>query len=343
MMMRIAKYYSNSDIRIEKAPLPEIGKGELLLRVEACGICGSDVMEWYRIDRVPLVLGHEIAGVVEEAGSGSPYKKGERVSASHHVPCGSCNYCVNGYETVCDTLRKTNFDPGGFCEFARLPSINVEKGVYPLPDEVSFEEATFIEPLACVLRGQRVAGFRPGLSVLVVGSGIAGLLHIALARAMGAKRVIATDISEYRLRAAEKFGADRAFLAKDYTPQEFSGINEGRLADLVIICAGASSAIKQGLDSLERAGTALFFAPTGKGATFPLSVNDLFWRNERKLVSSYAASPQDHREAMELIRNKKIAVKDMITHRLPLEKTGEGFRLVSEANNSIKVIIEPQK
>jgi L-iditol 2-dehydrogenase len=342
--MRVARYYSNSDIRIEEAPRPAIGRGELLIRIEACGICGSDVMEWYRIDRVPLVLGHEIAGVVEEVGQGvSAYKKGDRVSASHHVPCGSCSYCLAGHETVCDTLRSTNFDPGGFCEFTRLPAINVEKGVYPLPEEVSPAEATFIEPLACVLRGQRVAGMKPGFSVLVVGSGIAGLLHINLAKVMGAGRIIATDISDYRLNAAKKFGADHVILAKDYNQEELLKINKGRLADLVVISTGAPSAINQALDSVERSGTVLFFAPMDKDKTISLSVNKLFWRTERKLVSSYAGSPQDHMQALELIGKRKVQVKEMITHQLPLKKIEEGFKLVVEANNSIKVIIEPQR
>lgn len=336
-VMRVAKYYSNRDIRIEEAPLPKIGKGELLVRIEASGICGSDVMEWYRAHRVPLVLGHEIAGVIEEVGEGlDTYKKGDRVAASHHVPCGKCNYCLSGHETVCDTLRKTNFDPGGFCEFTRLAQINVTQGVYPLPGEVSFEEATFIEPLACILRGQRLAGFKPGQTVLIAGSGIAGLLHIYLAKAMGAKSVVATDVSEYRLDAARRFGADEVFLSKDFNLQ-------GRLADLAIICTGAVQAINQALESVERAGTILFFAPTGKDVTIPFSVNNLFWRNERRLVSSYAGSPSDHREALEIIRAQRVKLKDMITHRLPLSGIQEGFKLVVEAGNSIKVIIEPQK
>ena len=207
--MRVAMYYSNRDIRIEEMPRPKIGVGELLIRVEASGICGSDVMEWYRINRTPLVLGHEIAGTVEEVGDGvKTYKKGDRVACAHHVPCGECRYCLAGHETVCDTLRKTNFYPGGFCEYLRLPKINVDYGVLSLPDPVSFEEATFIEPLACVIRGQRLAGMKPGISVLVVGSGIAGLLHINLAKVIGAKPIISTDISDYRLRAAKKIGAD---------------------------------------------------------------------------------------------------------------------------------------
>lgn len=334
--MRIARYYSNSDIRIEEAPLPKIGKGELLVRVEASGICGSDVMEWYRVGRVPLVLGHEIAGTIEEVGEGlSGYSKGERIAASHHVPCETCSYCKAGHETVCDTLRSTNFDPGGFAEFLRLPQINVEKGLYKLPKGISFEEATFIEPLACVLRGQRVAGMKPGLSVLVVGSGIAGLLHVALARASGAGQVAATDISDYRLNAAKRLGADFVFQARDYKAD--------KLFDLVVICTGAPSAIEQAFDSVERAGTVLFFAPADKDAGVSLPVNKLFWRAERKLVSSYAGSPKDHLEALKLIESGKVKVKEMITHRLPLARITEGFKLVSEAKDSIKVIIEPQQ
>ena len=179
--MRVAMYYSNKDIRVEEIPTPKIGPGELLLRVEASGVCGSDVMEWYRIHKAPLVLGHEIAGEVVEAGEGvTNYKVGDRVSASHHVPCNTCHYCLSGNHTACDTLRSTNFDPGGFAEFLRLPALNVDRGVYLLPDEVSFEEATFIEPLACVLRAQRRAKVEPGKTVLVLGSGIGGLLHIHL-------------------------------------------------------------------------------------------------------------------------------------------------------------------
>ena len=181
--MRAAVYYSNQDLRIEEMPRPKIGRGELLIRVEASGICGSDLLEWYRINRVPLVLGHEISGTVEEVGEGTlGYKKQDRVVCAHHVPCGSCDYCLSGHETVCETLRKTNFDPGGFSEYLRLPEINVQKGTFLLPQQVSFQEATFVEPLACVLRGQKQVGGVEARRVLVIGSGIAGILHIHLAK-----------------------------------------------------------------------------------------------------------------------------------------------------------------
>ncbi|MDP2913759.1 MAG: alcohol dehydrogenase catalytic domain-containing protein [Candidatus Omnitrophota bacterium] len=337
-------YYANDDIRLKEEPRPVVGDGEILIRVEASGICGTDCLEWYRIHRVPLVLGHEIAGVIVEAGrSVKRYMAGDRISVSHHVPCGECRFCKAGHETVCDTLRKTNFDPGGFSEFVRVPKINVDKGVYALPKNVSFEEATFIEPLACVLRAQRLANFRKGRSVLVIGSGISGLLHIQLARITGASRVFATDIAEFRLKSACKFGADYALAADEYSPEWLKGVNGGLLADFVIIAAGANSAFEQGLRSVERGGTVIVFSAAGKGATLPVPINDIFWRNEVTIMSSYAGSPKDHIEALEKIASKKINVYDMITHRLPLGRTDEGFRLVAEAKDSIKVIIEPQK
>ncbi|MEK7274903.1 MAG: zinc-dependent dehydrogenase [Candidatus Desantisbacteria bacterium] len=343
--MRVAMYYSNQDVRLEEMPVPEISSEEVLLKVEASGICGSDVMEWYRIHRVPLVLGHEVAGTIARIGDGvRHYKVGDRIAVSHHVPCNACHYCMRGHQTVCNTLRQTNFDPGGFAEFVRLPAINIERGIYPLPDHVSFEEATFIEPIACVLRGQRLAGIQPGQKVLVIGSGIAGLLHIHLARVSGASQIIATDISEYRLDAARRFGADAAISAKeDKFTERIREINHGYLSDLVIVCTGAPSAILQALNSVERCGTVLFFAPTDKGVTIPLSINELFWRNEISLVSSYAGDFRDHMTALELISAGRLQVQEMITHRLKLSETGYGFQLVTKAQDSIKVIIEPQK
>jgi L-iditol 2-dehydrogenase len=260
------------------------------------------------------------------------------------VPCGECRFCRAGHETVCDTLRKTSFDPGGFAEFVRIPRINLDKfGVYSIPKNVSFEEATFIEPLACVIRGQRLAGFRKEKSVLVVGSGISGLLHIKLARASGAKNIVATDINGFRLDAAKRSGADHAFNAADYTPDKFRAVNGGYLADLVVICAGAQSAFEQGLRSVERGGTALVFAAADKDALLPVPTNDIFWRNEVTVLSSYAGSPADHVEALGKIDMKKVVVSDMITHRFGLFDAVKGFSLVALSGESLKVIVEPQR
>lgn len=320
--MRAATYYNNNDVRLEEMPVPKTGQGELLVQVEACGICGSDVLEWYRIHKAPLVLGHELAGRITE-GDG----KGRRVVIAHHVPCYRCDYCMNGHETACDTLRKTNIDPGGFSEFVRVPPVNRERGVFFIPDHVSYEEATFTEPLACVLRAFRMAGLRPGQSILVIGSGIAGLLCILAAKALGAGRIMAVDISPYRLEAAKRFGAD-------------TNITK---ADIVMVCTGAETALKQALEYAERGGVILFFAPTGPKVTIPISINDLFFRNDITLTTSYAGSPADYRDALELISAGRINVKDMITHRFGLADTQKGFQLVAKAQDSIKIIIEPQR
>ena len=342
--MRVAVWYNNRDVRLEERPVPRLGPGELLVRIIASGICGSDVMEWYRLDRAPLVLGHEIAGEVVEVGAGvKGYKVGDRVAVAHHVPCHTCHYCLSGNPTVCETLRRTNFDPGGFAEYVRLPAINVDRGVFLLPDDVSYEEATFVEPLACVLRGQRRAHLQPGQSVLVIGSGISGLLHVMLARALGAGRISAVDINSYRLEAARKLGADTVFPASEFSPERLRQENGGYLADLVIVCTGAVTAINQALASVARGGVILFFAPTGPGVTVPLSINDVFWRNDVTLATSYAGSPADYAAALQLIQVRRLPVGDMITHRLGLAETGLGFRLVAGAGESLKVVIEPQR
>jgi len=339
--MRVAMYYSNKDVRIEEVPTPSIGAGELLVKVVASGVCGSDVMEWYRIKKAPRVLGHEIAGEVVETGKEVlSYKVGDRVFVSHHVPCNTCRYCLNGFHTACDTLRTTNFDPGGFAEYIRIPGINVDRGVFILPEEVSFEEGVFIEPLACVLRGQRLARFQPGQSVFVIGSGISGLLHIALARASGAGRIIASDINEYRLKAAERFGADEGIPATRVTPSQLQQINHGRLFDLVIVCAGTTSAYHQALQSVDRGGTVLCFAPVEPGVSFSFSFFE-FWNDGITLLPTYGGAPADIKGAIELIRTHRLPLREMVTHRLPLEKAGLGFQLVAEAKDSVKVIIEP--
>ena len=341
--MRVAMYYSNRDVRILEVPTPEIGAGELLVKVLASGICGTDVLEWYRIKKAPRVLGHEIAGEIVKVGDGlKRYKTGDRVFVSHHVPCNSCHYCLTGHHTACETLHTTNYDPGGFAEYIRVPRINVEHGVFPLPDDVSFEEATFIEPLACVTRGQRLADLKPGQTVLILGSGISGLLHLLLARAGKAGKVIMTDIDKYRLKKAKALGSDTVINAKEDLPRALRKANNKKLADLVIVCTGVLSAFKQSLECVDRGGTILFFASTEPGVKLPIPVDE-FWRNEIKLMTSYANSPSDATEAIELIRSGKVAVNRLITHRLSLGETGIGFQLVAKAKESIKVIIEPHK
>ncbi|MFQ5428029.1 MAG: alcohol dehydrogenase catalytic domain-containing protein [Thermodesulfobacteriota bacterium] len=338
--MKAAVYYSNSDVRVEEMPVPEIGTGEMLLKVMASGICGSDVMEWYRIKKAPLVLGHEVAGVVERVGEGvERFQAGDRVTVAHHVPCNTCRFCLRGEFSVCDTLRSTNFFPGGFAQFLRVPAINVDRGTFTLPPDMSFEEATFAEPLGCVVRGLRKAGFTAGKTLLVLGSGISGLLHIKLARALGASAVAATDINETRLKMAEAAGADFVFNASLDVPDMVTR-SLGRPADIVAICAGSSKAVKQAIDSVERAGTLLFFAPGQPGETYPMPLFEL-WRDNITIINTYASPPADTLTALDLMAGNTVDVSDMITHRLGINDAAEGFDLVSEAGQSIKVIIEP--
>ena len=342
--MRVAVYYNNRDVRVEERPRPQIGHGEVLMQVHASGICGTDVLEWYRIHKAPLVLGHEIAGTITAVGEGvTEHKVGDRIAAAHHVPCNTCHWCLSGHETVCETLRATNFDPGGFAEYVRLPAINVDRGIFRLPEDVSFEEASFIEPLACVYRGQRLARLKPGQTVLVIGSGMSGLLHVQLAAALGAGLIVAVDVLEYKLEAAIRLGANLAVNAAEDIPGRLRKINDGRLADLVIICAGAASAVAQALACLERGGTVLFFAATKDPVRIETPVNDLFWKNEITLMSTYAGNRADHVTALELIEAGRVRVADMITHHFGLANIQEGFRLVSESKESIKVIIEPHR
>jgi len=343
--MRVLMYYSNNDVRVEEMPVPKIGPGEVLMRVIASGICGSDVMEWYRRDKVPLVLGHEVAGEVFEVGEGvENFNPGDRVAATHHVPCNTCHYCLNGHHTVCETLlRGTHFYPGGFAEYLRIPAINVDRGVFHVPEGVSYEEASFMEPLACVLRGQRNARLKPGQSVLVLGAGISGLLHIALARGLGAGLVVAADNIPFRLKKAEEMGAHLSLNADERLLGSLREANEGRLADLVIICFDGFMPL--GLKSIERGGTALFFAGAAEGATIPATINDLFWRTEITLTSTYGGNPSDCTTALKLIKAGTVPVTKMITHRLGMAEGLRGFEAVCSPteHDCVKVIVEPQK
>jgi L-iditol 2-dehydrogenase len=339
--MHVAMYYNNQDVRLEDMAVPKIGPGELLIRTRASGICGSDLMEWYRVKKAPLVLGHEITGEVVQVGAGVvAFRVGDRVFSSHHVPCGTCRYCAAGHQSVCDLLRTTHFDPGGFAEYIRVPKINVQLGTQRIPETMTFDEGSFIEPLACVVRAQRFARLAAGQTVLVIGSGISGLLHIQLARARGVARIVATDISDFRLNAARQFGADATIHGSDEVPARLRQLNDGRLADLVIVCTGAMPAMRQAVTSIDRGGTLLFFAPTAVGVDVPIPLFD-FWRDEISLVTSYAGSGEDLGESLELIRDHKVRVADMVTHRLPLADTQFGFQLAASGQDAIKVIIDP--
>ena len=339
--MLAAVYYNNKDVRIQEMPKPEIAADELLVKVMACGICGSDVIEWYRVPKSPRVLGHEATGIIEKTGEKvTQYKVGDRVFVSHHVPCNRCQYCLKGHHTACETLHTTNYYPGGFSQYIRVPKINVEYGVYRLPLDMSYEEGTFIEPLACVIRGQKLAAIREDDTVMIIGSGISGVLHTQLAQLKGIQKIVVADINPYRLKLAEKFGAHHTINAKENLPQKLREINRGKPADQVVICTGANQAALTALECVDKGGTILFFAVPDPTVKIPVPINQ-FWRNEITIKTSYGAAPNDLEESLRILSQKKVNVIDMITHKLSLQQAAEGFRLVAEGGASLTVSIEP--
>ncbi|MFX1366455.1 MAG: zinc-dependent dehydrogenase [Promethearchaeota archaeon] len=346
--MKIARYFSNDNIITDEMPKPIIGPEEFLVKVKKSGICGSDILEYYRKAKMKklgvdsLILGHEIAGDIAEIGESVKHLKvGDRVFVSHHVPCFECYYCKQGHHTACELLHNTNFDPGGFAEYVRIPKINIEKkGVYVLDKNISYEEAVFIEPLGCVCRAQRLANVKKGSFVLVLGCGVSGLLHIRLAKLRGAEKIIATDINEFRLQKAKEFGADEIFNANVDLPKEIKEINKFRLADIVIVCTGALSAANQALECAAPGSKVIFFAVPRPGINLQVPINK-YWRNEITIMTSYGAAPEDLDEAYNWILSKRIDVIDLITHRFPLSKAEEAFKVVCQATNSMKVLLEP--
>lgn len=339
--MRVAKYYRHDDIRVEEMPVPKISPGELLVQVKACGLCGSDAMTWYADEKAPTVLGHEPTGLVAEVGEGvKGFAIGDRVFAHHHVACLVCHYCRRGDYPRCDTFRATHIDPGGFAEYIRVPALNVERDVLLLPEEVSFEEGTLIEPVACGVRGMRRVRVEPGDTVLVLGAGVSGLIFAQLARLWGAGLVVVVDFVEYRLDVAKRLGADLTIEAGEGALSQLEAFNEGRGADLVIVTPGTIRAMEEGIRLAGRGGTVLLYAPSYPGERLPLDTNDIFWR-ELTLTTTYSCSHKDTRTALEFIRRGRVQVEPLITHRLGLDQVAEGLRLMAEAQESLKIVIVP--
>lgn len=341
--MKVLTYYNNHDVRLEDQPVPEIGDGEILMKVKSSGICGSDLMEWYRLPKAPLVLGHEVAGQVVKTGRHvSKFKEGDRIVATHHVPCNTCAYCLSDRHTVCPYIKETYFDPGGFSEYIRLPRVNVNSGTFLLGGEVSYDEGSFVEPLGCVVRGHRLAGFEAGMKTAVIGSGVTGMLNLQYAISQGAGYTCAVDVNEFKLDFAERFGADQTYLAPDENISEKIKKDAGSLMDIVIVCTGAHPAIDMAFSIVEKGGTILFFAPSDPRYELKVKFNDLWWSGIR-IVSSYAASPRDLQLALSLIRYKRLSVEEMITHHLPMKEGMKGFGIAERAEKSLKVIIHPDK
>jgi len=341
--MKVAMYYNNNDVRIQEQEIPDISDDELLVKVIASGICGSDVMEWYRVKKAPLVLGHELSGDIVKVGKNvKDFKIGDRVFVTHHVPCNNCKLCKDGKQTLCPTIKKTKFYPGGFAQYLRVPKINVKYGTIKLPYSVTYEQGTFIEPLGCVVRGFRIANYKKGDTVLVLGSGMAGLLNVKLAKAYGAEKIFATDIDSFRLDFAKKVGADFVINAKENIVDLIKEKNNGELIDFVVLCAGVPSAVRQAIECAKPGGKILWFAMTPPGVDVSIPFFDL-WNKQVETYSTYAAEGKDLTDAINLLSKRKVQVDDMITHKLPMYETPKGFKLVADAKDSMKVIIQPQK
>jgi len=337
-LMNVAEYYSNSDIRIKEIEKPNIGKKEILVKMQACGICGTDVMEWYRKKNAPKVLGHEMSGSIVKIGEKvNNFKVNDRVFVSHHVPCFNCYYCENEKHSACSSLHNGNFYPGGFSEYIRIPEANIKYGTFIIPEKMSFNEAAMIEPMACAVAGQNMLSLKKEQTIVILGSGISGLCHIMLAKIKGLN-VISTDISKYRIEKAKEFGSDHSFHADDLSVEKIKTLNEGRLADIVVNCTGNLSSINSTFKYLDKKGEILFFAVPSENIKLPSK--DL-WRNEVSIFFSYGAATKDIEKTIELYRNNLIDFKKMITHSIPLSNITEGFKLVVRAEKSIKVVVNP--
>ena len=335
--MKSGYYYGHSDVRVEQRPVPAIGPAEVLAAVHACGICGSDTMRWYREPearkRGALNTGHEIAGQIVAVGEKvAGYQAGDRVVITHHFPCLQCTACLDGNETACEAMHTKHIEPGGFAQYVRVLESGIARGLYRFPDSMSYDEASFVEPLACVVRAVRKIQPVQDRSVLVIGSGLAGLLHIKLLRAMGAGRIIAADMNQERLDAALRCGATEAVMANGQLPS----------ADRVILCTGAPAAAGQALECINRGGQIMFFAADGpdKKLEIPLT---RFWIAQPAVMFSYGAAPRDMTEALEWIGSGRVPVADLVTHRFPLDGLRDAFDLASNPReNSLKVILQPQ-
>lgn len=338
--MKAIRVYNLDDIRIEESDVPEIGADEALVRMKTCGICGSDTMDWYVAKKAPLYLGHEPAGVIERVGSNvTQFKIGDRVFVHHHAPCFDCKYCQKQQYSLCPAWKATNLDPGGMAEYFRVPAINLQGDTLKLPDALSFEDGALIEPTACVVKSFRRAGLQRGDTLLIIGLGVMGQMHILLGRHYGANTIIGADRVPYRLQKARDFGADAVVdVTSAKLPEAVAEITHGNLADVVIIGPHSIDAMQTGLACAGKGGTVLFFTPSPEGVQLNIHPFHLYF-NEIDLVFSYSCGPDDTREAMHLIERGVITAESLVTHRFPLHEAQQAVAKTVEANASLKTLV----
>jgi L-iditol 2-dehydrogenase len=347
--MRAAVYRGPSNISLETVPIPKIADGEILLRVHTCGVCGTDLKKIeYGLVPPPRIFGHEIAGTVVKTGPKvTRFKIGDRVTTHHHIPCRKCFYCEKKLFSQCEFYRRTGttagFEPagGGFAEYVRVMDWIVEQGTVSIPDGVSFEEASFLEPLNTCLKALETAALESGEVVVVYGQGPVGLLMTQAAACAGA-RVVGLDFLESRLSIARELGASAALHPeRDDVPAAVAGLTDGRGADLAIVAAASSHAVEDAQRIVRRGGRVLLFAQTVPGEKVPVDAACICVE-EKKLIGSYSASIELQEKAAHLIFTRKINVARLISHRFALELLPEGIHLASHpSEHSLKVVIQP--
>ena len=322
--MRVARSVGVREVRIEDDPDPRAGEGEVVARVLACGVCGSDVLDSWVARKVPAVLGHELCAEVEEVGAGvRGVAPGDRIVVHHHAPCGECRRCRRGHETLCEQFRATRLYPGGFAERVRVPADLVGE-LLPVADELDAERATFVEPLACVLRAFDRCGLDAGDSLLVVGTGTSGLLAVAAAHARAVDVVWVREPRPERLERALALGAER---------------HGNELVDVAIVCTTKPAAIADGFAAVAPGGTLCLYAPPDPGQALDLDGHALYV-GEVDVCASYSAGPRDMRAALTLIATGRVDPAPLITHRLPLERTGEALEL-ARTGGTVKALVLP--
>ncbi len=338
--MKVARLYKADDIRVEDAPVPEIGPGEALVRTRACGICTGDIMGWYMEKKAPLVFGHEPAGEVVAVGQGvDRFAVGDRVFVHHHAPCGVCRRCRRGHFVHCKTWRATNLVPGGMAEFFKVGADNLERDTLRLPDHLGFVEGSLVEPAACVVKSLRRGGLSGEDVVAVVGLGIMGQLHVVLAKLAGA-RVIAADLVPFRLEKALALGADAVVDVRCTSLAEgVAAANEGELADLVIVGPGSLEAMKGGIEAAAPGGRVVLFTTSRPEDRLEVAPFDLYF-NEISIVPSYSCGPDDTRRALEHLQAGEIPVGELVTHRFGIDRVVEALATAGKVEEALKTVIE---
>jgi L-iditol 2-dehydrogenase len=338
--MKVAKLYSYHEIRLEDVPMPHVGPGDALMKTRACGICSGDVMPWYIEKKAPLVPGHEPSGEIVEIGRDvNSFREGDRVFVHHHAPCFLCKHCRRGDYVQCTTWKTSRIIPGGISEYILIPSLNLNNDTIALSQDMSFEDGTLIEPVACVVKGLKRAKIRHGDTVLVIGLGAMGMMNIAIAREYGAGRIIGVDMVKYRLGRAVEFGADSVIdVSEGGLYESLKEITKGAMAELVIVGPNSVDVMTEGLRCVSPGGQALFFTPAKPGEKLILDPNLLYF-NDINIITSYSCGPTDTADAYELIEKGVISAERLVTHRFEVEDAECAFRLTAAAGDSLKCLI----